>query len=53
MALAIIVLLAITVAATIVTSWRVERWAAVLLVPYLAWIGYAATLNAGIVVLNP
>lgn len=51
--LAIIVLLAMAVAATIITSWRFERRAAVLLMPYLAWIGYAATLNAGIVVLNP
>lgn len=53
MALAIIALLAMAIAATIITSWRVDRRAAALLVPYLAWIGYAATLNGGIVVLNP
>jgi benzodiazapine receptor len=52
-ALAIILLLAIAVAATIITSWRVDRRTAALLVPYLVWIGYAVTLNAGIVVLNP
>jgi tryptophan-rich sensory protein len=53
MALAIIVLLAMAIAATIITSWRIDRRAAALLIPYLAWIGYAATLNAGIVVFNP
>ncbi len=52
-ALAIIVLLGIAVAATIITSWRVDRRAAALLIPYLAWIAYAATLNGGIVVFNP
>ena len=31
---------------------RVDRTAALLLVPYLAWVTYAATLNAGIVILN-
>lgn len=52
-ALAIIALLALAVAATIATGWRVDRRAAGLLIPYLAWIAYAATLNAGIVLLNP
>lgn len=52
LALAIIVLLAAAVAATIVAAWHAERLAAWLLVPYLAWVIYGTTLNAGIVALN-
>lgn len=52
-ALGIIIALAIAIAATIVAMWRVNRTAAVLLVPYLAWVSYATSLNAGIVALNP
>ncbi|MFM1813671.1 MAG: hypothetical protein RLZ98_366 [Pseudomonadota bacterium] len=48
LALAIIVLLAIAIATTIAYAWRVQRWAAWLLLPYLAWVSYASTLNAGI-----
>ncbi len=51
-ALAVIVLLDICVLATIFTFWPVSRVAAILLVPYLAWILYATTLNWGIAVLN-
>ena len=52
-ALAIIIVLAIAIAMTIVSAWRINKLAAILLVPYLAWVAYAATLNAGIVILNP
>ena len=51
-ALAIIVLMAIAIAATIVAAWRTQRVAASLLIPYLAWVVYATSLNAGIVALN-
>ena len=51
-ALAIIVLMAIAIAATIVAAWRTQRVAATLLIPYLAWVLYATSLNAGIVALN-
>ena len=37
---------------TIRLSWRFDRVAAWLLVPYLAWTCFATALNAGIVVLN-
>ena len=50
--LAIIVALAIVLTATIISAHRVDRLAAWLLVPYLAWILYAASLNAGIAALN-
>jgi tryptophan-rich sensory protein len=33
-------------------SVRVDRVAAWLLAPYLAWVAYATTLNAGIVWMN-
>ena len=51
-ALAIILLLASAMTATILAAWRTQRLAAWLLAPYLAWVVYAATLNAGIVTLN-
>lgn len=50
--LAVIVLLDVCVLATIITFWPVSRTAAILLVPYLAWVLYATTLNWGIAVLN-
>jgi tryptophan-rich sensory protein len=47
-----IVLLLAAVALTMVASVRVDRVAAWLLAPYLAWVAYAATLNGGIVWMN-
>jgi tryptophan-rich sensory protein len=35
-----------------VASAKVDRPAAWLLAPYLAWVAYATTLNAGIVAMN-
>jgi tryptophan-rich sensory protein len=51
-ALAIIIVLAIAIAATIVAASRTQRLAALLLVPYLTWIAYATTVNDGIAALN-
>lgn len=51
--LAIIIALALVLAATIVIAYRVDRLASSMLVPYLAWILYATSLNAGIAMLNP
>lgn len=48
-----IVLLWLLVAATIVAFWRHSRLAAALLLPYLAWISYAAALNLRLWQLNP
>jgi tryptophan-rich sensory protein len=50
--LVIIVLMAVTIAATILSASRVDRIAAWLLVPYLCWVLYASTINAGVVALN-
>ena len=51
-ALAIIVLLAVVLIWLIALTVKHSRIAAGLLVPYLAWIIFASTLNAGILVLN-
>jgi benzodiazapine receptor len=41
------------VAATLVAFWRIHRLAAVLLVPYLAWVGFAAALTLALWHANP
>lgn len=51
-ALAEIVVLLAAIAATIVLSWRVDRAAAWLFVPYLAWVSFATLLNAALWRLN-
>lgn len=51
-ALAEIVLLAAAIAAAIALAWRVDRMAAWLLVPYLAWVSFATLLNAALWRLN-
>lgn len=40
-----IVLLWLLIAATALMFWRVHKFAAVLLVPYLAWVGFASALS--------
>ena len=53
-ALIIIGALDVVLAILIAGAWRAgQRAVAGLLSPYLAWVLYATTLNAGIVVLNP
>jgi tryptophan-rich sensory protein len=51
-ALVDIVALLVAVVITIVVAWRPSRRAAWLLVPYLAWVGFATALNAAIWHLN-
>lgn len=51
--LLVIVVLWTAIAATIVLFERVSRTAAVLLVPYLLWVGFALYLNRSIWLLNP
>ena len=51
-ALAIIVALALAIAVTIHYAWRAQKTAALLLTPYLVWVLYATTLNAGIWSMN-
>lgn len=40
-----IVVLWLAILVTLVSFWRLERTAGVLLVPYLAWVSFAALLN--------
>lgn len=47
-----IALLWLAIAATILAFWRIDRFAAVLLLPYLAWVSFAALLNQAIWRLN-
>ena len=51
---ALIVILALWLAifTTIVRFARVSRWAAALLLPYLAWVSFATALNAELLRLN-
>ena len=51
-ALVEIVLLLIAIAVTTTRFWRIDRAAGALFVPYLAWVAYAATLNAALWNLN-
>jgi benzodiazapine receptor len=50
--LLIIVALLVALAATIVATGKVDRLAAWLLAPYLVWVAYATTINAGVVAFN-
>ena len=47
-----ILLLSICISMTIIKAWSVRRLAAILLIPYLAWVLYAVSLNAGICLMN-
>jgi translocator protein len=52
--IAAVVIVAIDVAVllTMIAFWRVRKVAAVLLIPYWAWVLFATTLNVGIAVLQ-
>lgn len=50
--LLVILALAAAIGAFIAATWRAERTAALLFLPYLAWVAYAALLNAALWWLN-
>ena len=52
-AFAEIIILWLALAATLISFWGVRKIAGVLLVPYLAWVSFAAALNFAIWQLNP
>ena len=52
-ALAEIAVLWLLIAATMLAFWRLHRVAALLLLPYLAWVSFAAALNFALWRLNP
>ncbi len=47
-AVTVILLLDALVAATVLAAWRHDRVAGLLLLPYLAWLGFATALNVAI-----
>jgi translocator protein len=51
-ALAIIAAMLVLIVSFVAVTWRDDRVAAWLFVPYLAWVAFAALLNASIVWLN-
>lgn len=53
LALVCISILFVAIVGFIVAAWRSARVAAWLFVPYLVWVGYATSVNAGTWVLNP
>jgi tryptophan-rich sensory protein len=53
LAFAEVVLLVVMVAVTIGAFWRVRHAAALLLLPYLAWVSFAAALTLAVWRLNP
>jgi tryptophan-rich sensory protein len=48
-----IALLWLAIAATVLTFWRAHRGAALLLLPYIAWVSFAAVLNFTLWRMNP
>jgi len=51
-AVIIIIGLLISVTGFIIVSWRPDRTAALLFLPYLVWVAFATALNTAILVLN-
>ena len=47
-----IVILIAAIAATMILFWRLDRLGGLLMLPYLAWVVFAAVLNGSIVALN-
>jgi translocator protein len=52
LALVVILLMLAAILGFIVTTWRLDRVAAWLFVPYAAWVAFASVLNASIWMLN-
>ncbi len=44
--------LLVLIAFTALSFWQHDNWAALLMVPYAAWVAFACVLNSSIVVLN-
>lgn len=51
-AMIVILGLLVSVAGFVAVSWRQDRTAVLLFLPYLAWVAFATALNTAIVVLN-
>jgi len=53
LAFAEIILLLVAIILTMFSFWKLSKVAALLLVPYLFWVGFASALNLSIAILNP
>lgn len=47
-----ICLLWVSIALLIIDFWKFSKWAAILLIPYLFWVSFAAILNLFVAILN-
>lgn len=52
LALVDIAILLVSIVVTAALFWRIDRLAGLLFVPYIVWVGYAATLNLSLLILN-
>jgi translocator protein len=53
LAFAEVLVLLVLIAATIAVFWRISRWAGLLMLPYLAWVGLASALTWSLWKNNP
>lgn len=53
LAFADILLLLVLIIATLIAFWRIHKVAACMLLPYLAWVGFASVLNYAVWQANP
>jgi tryptophan-rich sensory protein len=51
-AFGIILLMFVAIVAFVLTAWSQDRVAALLFLPYAAWVGFASALNGAILMLN-
>ena len=49
----VIIALWIAILFTILKFWKISSVAAILLLPYILWVSFAAVLNISIFILNP
>jgi tryptophan-rich sensory protein len=47
-----IIILLILILITLIKFWKINKWAGILLIPYLLWVGFASVLNYTIWTLN-
>jgi benzodiazapine receptor len=52
LALLVILLLLLSILGFIIATWRLDRMASWLFVPYAVWVSFASLLNASILILN-
>jgi benzodiazapine receptor len=48
-----IIIMIVLISGSILRFWQISKWAAVLLIPYWLWVGFACCLNYAVWQLNP